>query len=168
MKLVSLAKIIRPHGYRGAFVAETSAGSDSNLAHLEEVFVGSSEESAVTHRILEASWMPKGWKIVLEGISSDTEVNAIRGQNLYAVRDKLQEPDSNEYYVSDLMGAKVIDSETGNHLGHLDRVESDGQDRWWIRLDSGAERPVPANGHFIAQVDTEKKIVYLKNLSELP
>lgn len=85
-QLVELGKVGRPHGFKGDFVVQSHGGRDSALAYLDEVFVGPSDQSSEcpleSFKILEASWMPKGWKVSLDGVNS---IEKVRSWQEYSV-----------------------------------------------------------------------------------
>jgi len=168
MKLVELGVIARPHGFRGAFVVSHAAGKESALSYVKEVWIGASPETATLHQIVEAAWMPSGWKVQVEKITSDVEVKTLRGNAIYADRDLLPKLEEDSYYVDDLFGAKVIESETQEWVGTFLSVEAAGNQTWWNILYKGEPKLVPAKRHFIESVDAVAKEIRLRNLKELP
>lgn len=71
------------------------------------------------------------------------------------------------YLVSDLIGCKVLDSETGNIIGMISDVSIlPGNDVWFIRTESG-EMPIPVINEVIRKVDINTKTVYIKLLDGL-
>jgi 16S rRNA processing protein RimM len=173
MDAVTLGIVGRPHGFRGAFVVSTPSGKESALPFLKNVYIGASKDALRSFHLREAAWMPRGWKVVVEELSSDAEVSSLIGQTVYARREDLPETKSDEFYVHDLIGAKVLDSETSAPLGNFLAAEDVGgdqhpfgQERWWIETES-VSFSVPATKHYIDRVDTKGKTIYLKNYKEL-
>jgi 16S rRNA processing protein RimM len=167
LKLVELGKVARPHGFKGHFVVDSPSGHESSLGAVSDILIGRSPEDTTPYRIIEASWMPRGWKLHVEGVDTEAQVHALKGATVYAPREELPETEDGEYYISDLIGASVIDTETAREVGTLSGVETDGQHRWWIRSSEG-EFAIPANAHFIVSVDVEQRQIRVRNLSELP
>ncbi len=61
----------------------------------------------------------------IEGIDSKEQADALRGQSLYALRDKLPHLPDDEYYHADLIGLPVFDS-GGTELGRVKAVLNHG------------------------------------------
>ncbi len=168
MKWIELGKIIKPHGFKGAFVVNALSGQDSALAYVKEILIGPQPESAPSYEITESAWMPRGWKIVVKGISSDTTVNELRGASVFTERTALKKTQKGEYYVSDLIGAEVHD-ENGKKIGVFSGSEPlpGNRDRWWITLESGQSLAVPASKQYVAKVDVKEGVIHLQNLGKL-
>ena len=161
MKLISLGKIRKPHGFRGAFVVSTSSDKHSSLKHLSKVQIETETNHIETFSIEEAAWMPKGWKIKLEQINSIEEVAEIQGKDLIAPRDWLPGTAPNEFYVGDLIGLAVV--KENEKLGELVDIEflPQGPEVWWYFNGKDVEG-FPANTNFIDKISIEDKTVYLK------
>lgn len=168
MELVEVGVVARPHGYRGAFVVSHSAGRESALKELPQLWVGSTPDNAIPHKIHEASWMPSGWKLHIDGITSEEEVKALRGQKVYVNREDFPELDDNEYYLHDLLGAEVVDVDREVVIGHFEGIEGEGKAQWWKIKSSTGEKLIPPKRHFIDSVNTKTKQIRLRNLGELP
>ncbi len=171
--LIELAKIGKPHGFRGEFVAHTDSGRDSALQSASKLYVGSSVADATAHPVISATWMPKGWKMKLAGIESDQTVKSLRGNSLFIERSELPPPSDGEFYVADLIGAEVRDAATDQPIGRLKEIETNPvagigtfQDRWLIETPQGSFL-VPAVTRWVARIDAAKQIVWLRNLEEL-
>lgn len=172
MDLIALGKITKPHGYKGEFVAAINTGNDSVLKQVKTVFVGPSPTECKAYPVLHSTWMPRGWKIKLEGIDSDEDVKKLRGFLLFVERQSLPPPEEGEYYIADLIGATVMDADTERQIGKFAGVEdsherlSGSQDRWWIDV-GGELLPVPATKRYIHKVDIATRTLWLKNLGDL-
>lgn len=142
------------------------SGAQSALRHLKSVLVGQTPEHATRYPILESAWMPRGWKLKLQGLETDLEVKELRGAAIYAERSALPPPEEGEYYVSDLVGLPVLDADSGEMVGTFAGVESAGQDRWWVQGE-GKMIPVPATKRYIRLVDIVSRKIWLQNLGDL-
>jgi len=117
MELVEIAKIIKPHGFKGALVAKTDAGKNSALSYLTTLYIGKTPSQTTEHKVLESAWMPKGWKLELSGITDDTMAKSLRAFSIYALRKDLSPVAENEFYVHDLLGACVVDTYSQQKCG---------------------------------------------------
>ena len=173
MDLVEIAIVIRPHGYKGALVAKSAAGKSSALSYLKILYLGKSTDDISEHEVLESAWMPKGWKLELSGITSDTMVKGFQTFIVYADRADLAPVADNEFYIHDLLGSSVIDSLSEKNCGTLTSIEPVAlesshilQDRWWIES-NGNLFSIPATSHYVHKIDIPQKTVWLKNLSDI-
>ncbi len=162
---IELGTIGRPHGFKGAFVLHTPSGNESSLGYLKRAFLADKPEYK-EFEIESARWMPKGWKLKLTVLNSEDDIKPLRNRPLFAKRTDLKEPGKGEYYVDDLVGLQVIDSDSGNPIGTLVAVEFSGQDRW--QVDTGKEKLwIPAVSHFIKKVDPKGRKIWIQNREEL-
>ena len=174
MRLVELGVIGKAHGYRGEFIAHTDSGRGSALEKASQLFVGNTADSALPYKVLSASWMPKGWKLKLAGIETEELVKSLRGNTLYLNRCDLPPTDENEFYLGDLVGCLVRDLDSDSDLGRCVGVESTPQagmsafqDRWLVECANGETLNVPAVRRFVAKVDVDLRVIWLRNLSDL-
>ncbi len=173
MDLVEIAKVARPHGFKGALVAKTDSGRNSALSYLTTLYLGKNQEHITEHKVLESAWMPKGWKLELSGITSDSMVKGFCSFSIYALRDDLAPVAENEFYVHDLLGASIVDILSQQKCGTLSSIEpisnqspEISQDRWWIES-NGNLFSIPATTRYIQKIDISQKTVWLKNLSDI-
>lgn len=170
--LISIGRVIRLHGYKGDLVVLSGAGKDSALGYLKNVWIGSQPESATSFELEEASWMPKGWKITLKDLRDEASAQRLKNQSVFARREDLEPASEDEYYVSDLEGALLVDAETGKERGKFIGLETPASaspgltDLWWFEIE-GEERAVPAVKYYIDRVDPQGRRIYVKNLNEL-
>lgn len=173
-ELIELGKIVRPHGYKGELVAVCPGGRQCAIATVPEVYIGRTSNDASPYQLIEAAWMPKGWKLRLSALTSDGEVNALRGQSVFALRVHLPAMEPGEYYIADLIGSTVIDADTKAVVGKFVLVERTSpeafdppHDVWWIRLENGGQLGVPATQRYVREVDAQKREIHLAHLSDL-
>ncbi len=174
MKLVPIGTISRLHGYKGALVAFTSTGRESVLGSLSTLWIGSSAETAVAYLVVSKAWMPKGWKLELSEINSESLALALVGKEIFADRKDLPALASKEFYLSDLQGLEAFESETQRSVGYFLELQESGsgnesiQASWWVFKTPQGLLSVPAAAHFIEKVELEKKQIWLRNLKDLP
>lgn len=160
--LIPIGQIDKPHGFRGSFVVRTDSGSESALGYLKEIYLDGESEPL---RISEASWMPKGWKVTVESLKSDEDVRRVKGRKLFARREDLAELPPGEFYLADLADCEAIDEETGEILGVFKTLENGSPyDHWWFIGDE-REFSIPGLSRFIAKVDTDAKLIRIRNFT---
>ncbi len=161
-KRLCVGKILSTHGLAGELLVGTSSGKESTLGALDHVTVDDKQFD-----IVEAAWMPRGWKIQLSGVDSLEDAKKLVGAKLMADRSALPLPKQNQFYVEDLVGLIVIDSQTGEPLGTFAGVESSENIDWWRIQTAQGDFVIPANNHFIDRVGIEEGSLYLKNVTDL-
>lgn len=172
MKLIEIAHISRLHGFKGAVVAYTESGKDSALGYLSLIYLGSAPETSSPFKLISSSWMPKGWKLELETINSESLAKALVGKKVFAPREEFLNLSNDEYYVSDLVGLTAFELETDKEIGiFISLSEASGPNEikassWVFRSTSG-DFSVPAQKRFIHSVDLTNKKIWLKNLKDL-
>lgn len=173
-ELIELGKIVRPHGYKGELVAACPGGKECAIGIVPEVYIGATAQTTAAYQVLEAAWMPRGWKLRLSELKSDDEVKALRGLSVFARRSHLPKPEPGEYYIADLIGSRVIEAETGEEIGKFVLVERTSpetfdppHDVWWVRLADGGQLGVPATQRYVRAVDEKARVIRLANLSDL-
>ena len=95
---------------------------------------------------------------VTEKLSRE-DVEALKSTKLFVPRDALPEPDEGEFYYSDLMGMRVIDTD-GDVVGTIQAVHEFGAgDTLEIKPPSGPSFFHPFTAHHAPQVDLAARTV---------
>jgi len=155
MRLVLIGKITRPHGFRGSFVVHSGSGRDSVLGTLAAIYLGEDPTKARRHEIVEAAWMPRGWKLQVKEIQTEALAKQSIGLSVYGAREDFPPLAPGEYYADDLVGMSVLDASTGSPIGRLASIENSNEagDRWWCETPKGLVA-IPARTEFVRSVDT--------------
>jgi 16S rRNA processing protein RimM len=134
---VAIGRINAAHGVRGT-VKVKALGSGRHLrAGVRPVVDGERRE------ILHSRETPKGFLVDLEGITDRSSAGALRGAELLLDRSELDEPEEDEFYVSDLVGLEARDTE-GKTLGTVaDTFETPTHEVLIVRDEEGGELYVP-------------------------
>lgn len=140
--------ILSPHGVRGTLRVKAT-GDGRHLREGMSPVVGGERRG-----IQRSRETPKGFLIDFEGLSSRYEANRFRGETLSLERRELDEPEPDEFYVSDLIGL-IATNESGESIGAVsDVVEAPGQDTLVIR-NGDEELLVPFVAKYVPEVDLE-------------
>lgn len=148
---VELGAVARPHGIRGELAVDWYA--DAPPAAFPRLWLSRRGAEPEAVEVL-ASRVHKGRPLLtLAGVTDRDVAEALRGAMLCVPRAELPEPDEDEAYLADLMGADVVLPD-GSRVGRLDHVEQPaGQEIWSIRADDGREILFPAQAGFIRSFD---------------
>lgn len=186
-RLLLVGCVARPHGLKGAFLMKPAGSNggqnprDPLFSRCQGVYVGKDVHSLRFHELVEASWMPKGWKLSLAMLSSIEQAQALKGASLYIPKEWLPPTKEDEYRVEDLIGCRLVDHELGP-VGLVEAVEAShvtgpgpagngpasiGSDRWWIRTANGSLVAIPAVKRFISKVDISSQTVHVVDFNQL-
>jgi len=121
-EMVCVGAIAGSYGVRGevrlkSFTAEAEAIAD--YAPL------STEDSAQEFDVTLTRVIKNGFVARLSGISTKEQADALKGQKLFAPRDRLPSLPEDEYYYADLVGVEVRDT-GGTVLGTVKSVQNHG------------------------------------------
>ncbi len=143
--LVSVGRVGKPHGLKGAFVVEAASDDEERFAVGAELIV-----SGEIVRVVESK--RAGGRPVIR-----LDRRAERGAALEIDRARLAPTGENEYYVADLVGAAVVE-EGGRELGRVVAVEPyEANDV--LELDSGLALPMVED--CIRAVDLEQRRIVI-------
>lgn len=166
--LIAIGRVARAHGLRGELRVELHyAGSDA-LEHVDELWLSErpDEAAAALRQAIEyARPVPKAYLVKLEGISDRNAAEALRGRAVWVSRAALPE-DEGEYYLVDLIGAKVIGPE--GDVGTVVEVATHPSvDALVIRLLDGRVLEQPLTDDWVKRVSVAEKLVELASLEGL-
>ena len=113
---IVIGVIAAPHGVRGTLRVKPT-GSGRHLREDVQPLVG-----GMRRRILKARETPKGFLVDVEGVEDRMGAGALRGMEIVLDRAELDAPDEDEFYVGDLVGLEVYDSEDGGRVGAVAHV----------------------------------------------
>ena len=107
---VHIARLIRPQGRRGEVLADILSDFPDRFAGMQSAFLWRSDHLPVTPIRLEHSWLHKG-KVVLKfaQVDSISAAEALRGADLVIRYEDRMPLQSDEVYVSDLIGCQCVD-----------------------------------------------------------
>jgi len=158
---VEIGGIARAHGIKGEVVIVTHDPDSDTLAHVETIYVGGTPRKLVAARDTH-----RGWLVVLEGVTTRNDAEALRGQRVEVDRDAL-ELDEDDVLLGDLIGCKVIKAD-GTPWGTVAAVEAgDFQDLLVIH-DGDIERMLPLVDVFVTSIDLDTATITVDPPEGLP
>jgi 16S rRNA processing protein RimM len=163
-QFVAIARIVKPQGRRGEVAAEILTDFPSRFNKLRQVFLERPDrqpESAV----VESACTHKG-RIILKfaGIDSIDDANRLRSLHVLIRHEERRELPAHHYYVSDLVGCRVITEYEGHReLGTVTEVElTGGVDLLHVRRPSGRELLIPLAEAVCTRIDPEGKLIVVE------
>ena len=157
--LVTVARVLRPHGVRGELVVVCFAESAEVFDQVPDFFLlppGGRGRPRPT-RVL--AWREHGASVLLrlEGIQDRDRASELRGWELAVHAKALPEPEDDEVYLHDLMGLAVVlpgGEPVGTLVNFLD-IPVEGQEVWVIEHASGREILFPAAEELVEEIDLQ-------------
>ncbi|HXY72773.1 MAG TPA: ribosome maturation factor RimM [Actinomycetota bacterium] len=162
---VAVGRITRAHGIRGEVKVLPLTDVEERFTPASRLFLGESQERPLT---VAASRPDRGRLLVrFEEIPDRTTAEALTGAYLFVPADSSPPLPEGEFWPHQLIGAEVL-TESGRPLGTLrEVVHTNANDVWITRDDGGAESLVPALRDVIVSVDTDARLVVVREVPGL-
>ena len=156
-KLVKLGIARKAHGLKGEVDFWTSSGNDTHLEKGHKVWLHPLDGSTlpVEGREFEVEQVRRGNQVLLKlkDIPDRTALEKILPFEVSCFRDQFPELEDGEFYVTDLIGLKAVNSE-GKVIGKIaEFYESPGQLIFTVSLLNGERIDLPYVDNFFPSVD---------------
>lgn len=157
---IEIGRVARAHGIRGEVVVVTHDPGSTVLDGIAAVWLGGAR-----CRVLEVRDTQRGWLVLLDGVATRSDAEALRGQTVEVDRAVL-ELDEDDVLLGDLVGCEVrlVD---GTPWGTVAAIDSGMQDRLVIH-DGELERMLPLVDEFVRSIDLEAGVVTVDPPEGLP
>ena len=93
-------------------------------------------------------------KVILEGIDTIEQAQALRGLDLYLSSADLPAPSANEFYYFQVIGL-LVETTDGRSLGHIEEVFFNGANDVWVVKDGRHEVLIPVIDDVVRRIDYE-------------
>jgi 16S rRNA processing protein RimM len=162
---VLLARIVRPQGRHGEVLADIFTDFPEHFAQRKRLFLRPSakgQADAMREVKVVSHWLHKG-RVVLKfaQVDSMTEAENLRGFDVVIPREERMPLAGDAVYVSDLLGARVIDVSRGGFTdaGEITDVEPEGPGPAMliVRSQAGDEILIPFVRAYLRKMDIEGK-----------
>ncbi|MBQ7336258.1 MAG: 16S rRNA processing protein RimM [Clostridia bacterium] len=156
LEYLPCGKIVNTHGFRGTVKLESWCDSPEILAGLDTLWFCEQGDYRARH-VLHASVFKQFVLMDLEGVDSEEAANKLRQVEVYAARDALP-IEEGSHFIADLIGLPVKHADSGEILGTLTDVNTNGaRDLYVIKTGYGTAL-VPAVEEFVIRIDTDDAI----------
>ncbi len=152
LQYLEAGEIVGTHGVRGEVRVRPECDSPAQFCTLRTVYRDAEGKQALRMkaRVHKNIALAK-----LEGIDTVEAAAALRGTVLYLNRRDLK-LEKGRYFICDLIGAQIIDDDTGAVYGTCTDVTHTGSnDVYHLRTENGREVLIPAIPDVIRKVDIE-------------
>lgn len=156
-------KIVNIHGIRGEVKIMPYCDSPELLCDFDRLFMGKSLKEIY----IERSRVQKNMIICkIEGVDTPEEAEKLRNKMLYMHRDDL-ELDEDTYFIQDLIGMTVKDTDTGEVYGIIDDVFQTGANDVYSIKNGDKSYLVPAIADVVITTDIDSGIMTIRPLEGL-
>jgi 16S rRNA processing protein RimM len=147
-----MGRVAGAYGVRGWVKAVPQAGVQDGLAGAKEWWL-----DGVRHRVAQAKRHSATVIAKLEGIDTPEQARSLKGREIAVARGALPEAGAGHYYLADLLGLEVVNTE-GEKLGVVRHWYTNGpQDLMEVAGD--AVRLVPWVAAVVRAVDLEAGVI---------
>lgn len=163
-KYLRIGVITRPHGVHGEVKVYPTTDYPERFEEVTDVIINS--PSGQIRTTVEGVKYFKNLAIVkFQCFHNPEEIQGLAGSDIMISRDQAQPLEEGEYYIADLIGCKVISSDTsecfpGQELGIVkDVLQTGANDVYVVQSPSGEELLFPVIPDCILHVDIENCII---------
>ena len=155
-KYIECGKIINTHGCKGGLKVEPWCNSPEDFIALKKIYVKNKNEF-LQYTAAKASAFKQFVILELKEIDDMDKAIALKNVTLYADREDFTLEDG-EYFITDIIGLDVIDSDNGKVYGKVKEIINRGASDIYVIDTPNGERMIPAVDEFIVNVDIQKGV----------
>lgn len=165
-EMLRVGVISSTHGVRGEVKVYPTTDDPERFLDLDQVILDAGREQ-ITMEIQNVKFFKNMVILKFKGYDNINDIEKYKGRDLLIYRDQAVELEEDEYFITDLIGLKVV-TEEGNLLGTLKEVMPTGaNDVYVVCRESGKELLLPAIKDCILDVDLEKGVMTIRLLDGL-
>jgi len=154
----TVARIVKPQGRRGEVAAEILTDFPGRLLEFRRVWLWDGEQAPESVEV-EHAWFHKTFVILkFASVDSISAAQALRGSEVQ-VKESPALP-AHTYFVSDLIGCRVVDLASGAELGRVrELVATGGTDLLSVRDAAGRELLIPFAQEICRRIAPDDKLI---------
>lgn len=158
MNYTIIGKIINTHGIKGELKIYPLTDSLDRFFHLEKVYIGDSKKEVIIKEVK----VHKGFAILsFKNLENINDVLKYKEQFIYVDKKNRVKLQENHYFISDLIGCKVL-LQDGKELGLLiDVLQGGANDVYVVLTHEKKEFLIPAVSEFIKVIDIDKNLIVI-------
>jgi 16S rRNA processing protein RimM len=163
--VLEIGRVSKAHGILGELRVTTHWESSDSLEHAEQIWLGLNGGS-VAYGVERARPVPRAYLVKLRGVDDRNSAEALHGATVSVLRTALAPLEPGEYYLVDLVGAKVIGPE--GELGEVISVTSHPTvDVIVLKLVDGRTAEQALSAPWLTSVDVAGRRIVLSSLDGL-
>jgi 16S rRNA processing protein RimM len=162
---LEVGRVSKAHGITGELRIVPHWESSDALEQVQEVWLTLSGRQT-SYALERARAVPKGYLVKLRGVDDRNAAEALQGATVSVARSALSPLEPGEYYLVDLIGAKVIGPD--GEIGEVTAITSHPTvDVIVVRLADGTSVEQPLSEPWLSSVDVAARQVVLSSLDGL-
>lgn len=157
---LEIGKIVGTHGVRGMIRIQPWSDNGDFLTEFKNFYLENGKTKIEMNKIT-----PHGNVVIsaIKGVNTIEDAEKLRNQILYIKRSDAKLPEG-RYFVSEIIGSRVIDAETDEQIGILTDVSQTGANDVWHIKKGEKEYLIPAIPDVVIDVDINNDVVKIKPL----
>jgi 16S rRNA processing protein RimM len=164
--LVEIGRVTRPHGIRGELRVQLHWPESDAFEHAGSVTLERDGRTLFSGKVVSARRAEKAVLLKLQGVDDRNAAESFRDALVSVPRSALPPLEPGEYYLCDLVGAKVV--APGAEVGEVVEVRAHPSvDTIVVKTPDGTLLEQPLTDPWIVSVDAEKKLVELSTTDGL-
>jgi 16S rRNA processing protein RimM len=158
---LEIGGVARAHGIRGEVVIVTHDPDSETLGDVKAIYVGGAVREIVAARDTQ-----RGWLVLLAGVTTRTEAEALRGQVVEIDREALELRDD-DVLLADVVGCAVV-TVGGADWGKVAAVDVGEMQDVLVIHDGDVERLIPMVDLFVKSIDLQARVVTIDPPDNVP
>ncbi|MER3523944.1 MAG: 16S rRNA processing protein RimM [Ignavibacteria bacterium] len=154
--LIAVGKIVKAFGIHGDVVIAPMTDDLRRFTRLQRVFVGRDEHAVIETQVSRVVLEGRGVRVQLTDHPTRTEAERLVGALLFVAESDAVKPEPGSYFIHDLIGLRVIDT-NGNDVGMLTDVLKYPASDVYVIDRQGSEVMIPAVKDFIKNIDLDRR-----------
>ena len=157
-KQICIGTIVAPHGVRGDIRILPQTEHPEQFLDLDYLLL----DDGRTLHLTNARFHKRMALVKCREVNNMNEAELLRGKKVFIRTEDLPELEEGEFYVADLLGCKVIDTE-GAEIGELKDVISTGSnDVYVVATAKSKELLVPALKQHVKEINPEERRIVVE------
>ena len=165
-ELVTIGKIERPFGVKGAVKVRSLSDVPGRFDHLGAVSVVSATGQTVDRTVTHVRRAGETYIVQFAGITTPEEAGILRGGLIQVPRREPAMQQEGVLYECDLIGMSVVD-ENGRDLGFVETIWELPWHQVFVVRKDGREVLVPAAKTFVTSVDVARRRMTVRTVEGL-
>ena len=154
-----VGQIVNTHGIKGEVKVMAFTDDVNNFKRYKKILVGDTWKN-----ILGVKFQKDRVILKLEGIDTMNDAETYKQKYLYVLREEEPELPEDTFYVSDLIGCTVYDTNDKNLGDIADVIQTKNNDVYWIKKPK--ELLIPVLRDIVLDVNIEDKKVVIRPVGE--
>lgn len=157
MEKIKIGQIVNAVALKGEVKIYNYSDYKERFEELDYIYVGDKKTE-----IEKVRYMKEMPILKLKGINDRNAAEAVKTKDVFIDETQLRELPEDVFYIRDLIGLDVKDSD-GNRLGVLtDVIQNSAQDLYEVKLENDKKILIPAVNEFIVDINPEEKCITVK------